>query len=368
MEERDFGRRSFIKSASAVTVSATTAAAGCLGGEGGDGGDGADGEGDGSAEGDGGDAEPAALEVTTPEGNLNIMHFLHGTDEGYWEQRNIDLTARVTSFGEWANALVSGDQDVGTLELNSMATLVDEGEDLVHFGPNLTQINSIFTTPDSDIESVEDLQGATLGLPTWASGTATYIQAMIYDQFGFDIREETDHVTADPASLWNLMTEQNEFDAMIQFTGFTVRGLASPDQVQSIFNAWEFWEEQTGYPALITPWTAKRSWLEENWDLAYRNLQAWSDVQSSFEENTEAVVEQYGRLAGLGDEDIRQTVVDIASDGSLNYPVEEFDEDLVDSQWQLLEAMAELGSIPAVPPKDEHIYTIDEVAENAGVE
>jgi len=315
-------------------------------------------------------AEPdqATLSVTTPEGNLNIMHFLHGIDQGFWGEQNIDLNAQVTSFGRWANALTTGGQSVGTLELNSMATLVDEGEDLVHFGPNLTQINSIFVHPDSDIESPEDLQGATLGLPTWASGTATYIQAMIYDQFGFDIREETEHTTAAPSALWDLFTQQNEFDAMIQFTGFTVKGLANPDMVRPIFNAWEFWEEQTGYPALITPWTAQRSWLEENWGVAHRNLQAWGDTQTSFQENAEQVVNQYGRLAGLTEEGDQEAIVELANDGALTHPVEEVDQELIDSQWQLLEAMAEVGSIPAVPSQEEHFYSYEDVRQNANGE
>jgi NitT/TauT family transport system substrate-binding protein len=295
------------------------------------------------------------------------MHFLHGIDEGFWEQRDVDLDAQVTSFGRWANALTTGNQQVGTLELNSMATLVDKGEDLVHFGPNLTQINSIFVRSDSDIETAEDLRGASLGLPTWASGTATYIQAMIWDQFGFDIREETNNTTADPPSLWSLMTEQNEFDAMIQFTGFTVKGLANPDVVRPIFTAWEFWEEKTGYPALITPWTAKRSWLENNWGLALRNLEAWNDTQESFRENAESVVGQYGRLAGLTDEGDREAIIELANQGALTHDVEQFDSDLIDSQWRLLEAMADLGSIPAVPSKEEHIYSISDVRENAGM-
>ena len=371
MADNPLNRRSFMKASSAAGVALSMGLAGCSGSSGS-----AATESSGTTAASGtvesssmetttAAPDPTSLSVTTPEGNLNIMHFLHGIDEGFWEGRNIDLNAQVTSFGRWANALTTGGQDLGTLELNSMATLDNEGEDLVHVGPNLTQINSVFVQPDSDIESIEDLRGATLGLPTWASGTATYIQAMIYDQFGFDIREETDHTTASPSSLWNLFTQQNEFDAMIQFTGFTVKGLANPDMVRPIFNAWEFWEEQTGYPPLITPWTAQRSWLEDNWSVVYRNLQAWGETQTSFQENAEQVVNQYGRLAGLTDEGDQEAIIELANQGALTYPVEEVGDELIDSQWQLLEAMAEVGSIPAVPSKEEHFYSYEDVRQNA---
>lgn len=366
MADRPLDRRSFVKASGTAGLALSLGLAGCTqsGGSTPESSGGSSATPTTSADGTPA-AEPETLSVTTPEGNLNIMHFLNGIDQGFWDQRNIDLNAKVTSFGRWANALTTGGQSLGTLELNSMATLVDEGEDLVHVGPNLAQINSIFVRPDSDIETVDDLQGATLGLPTWASGTATYIQAMIYDQFGFDIREETDNTTADPSSLWSLFTEQEEFDAMIQFTGYTVKGLANPDTVRPVFNAWEFWSDQTGYPPLITPWTARRSWLENNWDVAYRNLQAWGDAQTSFQENAEQVVSQYGRLAGLTDEGDQEAIIELANQGALTFPVEEVGQGLVDSQWRLLEAMAEVGSIPAVPSKEERFYTYEEVGQNA---
>lgn len=365
MRKNPVDRRSFVKTAGSASVAVTLGLAGCIGGSGADSESDNGGDDDSGSDTGSGEQEMTDLSVTTPEGNLNIMHFLHSTDENIWRDHGINLEAEVTSFGRWANALTTGGQDVGTLELNSMATLVDEGEDLVHFGPNLTQLNSIFVPPDSDIESPEDLRGVKLGLPTWASGTATYIQAMIYDQFGFDIREETDFVESDPPSLWNLMIEQEEFDAMIQFTGFTVKGLASPDKVRSIFNAWEFWEEKTGYPALITPWTTTRGWLEDNWDIAAAIQNAWGDTQTSVQENAEQVVSQYGRLAGLTDEADQQKIVELTNEGALTYPVAEFNDDLIDSQWRLLEAMAEVGSIPEVPSREEHIYSYETVQSNA---
>jgi ABC-type nitrate/sulfonate/bicarbonate transport system substrate-binding protein len=229
----------------------------------------------------------------------------------------------------------------------------------------MTQINSIFVPPDSDIDGVADLRGRTVGVPRWESGTATYIRAMIYDAFGFDIRAETDSVEADPLSLWDTMTKDDDLDAMIQFTGFTVKGLANPDSVRSIFDAWEFWADRTGHPPLITPWTTHRDWLEANWGVASRILSAWENTQRSVRENAGQVVDQYGRLAGLTDPKDKEAVVQLARDGALTCPVAEFDASLVDSQWQLLEAMAAVGSIPAVPPREDHVYTASEVHEKA---
>ncbi|WP_418282859.1 ABC transporter substrate-binding protein [Halorubrum sp. DTA98] len=324
---------------------------------------------DGDAEsdiGDGADADGpiGSVDLLTPEGNLNIIHFLSGTDEGLWNDEGVDFNPEVAAYGRFVNALPTGANEVGLLEYNNLSQYVSAGEDLVQFGPCLTQINSIFVPTDSDIETVEDLQGVRFGHPGWATGTGTYTQAIIAEQYGFDIREANEDVDSDPATLWDLMVEQDEVDAMLQFTGQTVRGLANPDEVRPVFNAWEAWEEQTGYPPLITPWCATRSWLENNYDVALALVEGWAAAQSHVESNAESVVEQYGQLAGVAFED-REAVVDLAASGDLHLPVDEYDDELIDSQWQLIEAMEELGSVEAVPPREDHVISIDALREEA---
>ncbi len=301
-----------------------------------------------------------SVNLLTPEGNLNIMHFLAGTDQGLWEDESVAFSPEVAAYGRFVNALPTGDNEVGLLEYNNISQYVEEGEELVQFGPCITQINSIFVPTDSDIEDVEDLQDITLGHPGWATGTGTYTQAMIWEQHGFDIREANEDVESEPATLWDLMVEQDEVDAMIQFTGQTVRGLANPDEVRPVYNAWEEWEEETGYPPLITPWCATRDWLEDNYDIALALVEGWSSAQEYVESNAEAVVEQYGQLAGV-DYDDRESVIELAESGDLHLPIDEYDEDLIDSQWQLIEAMDDLGSIESVPDREEHIISIDDL-------
>jgi len=337
MEKRRFSRRSFMKSTAGIGAAASVGLAGCMGGGGG---------------------SSDSIELLTPEGNLNIMHFLAGTDEGFWADEGLEFAPEVAAYGRFVNALPSGGNDVGLLEYNNLAQYTQEGEELVQFGPCITQINSIFVPVDSDIETVEDLQGIRFGHPGWSTGTGTYTQAMIWEQHDFDIREENEGVESDPATLYDLMVEQGEVDAMLQFTGQTVRGLANSEDVRPVYNAWEEWEAETGYPPLITPWCAQRSWLEDNYDTALSLVEGWSAAQQHVEDNAESVVSEYGQLAGVGEDD-QEAVIDLATSGGLHLPVDEYTDDLIESQWRLVEAMADLGSIEAVPPRDEHVISID---------
>ena len=342
MPDVELNRRSFTKTLASTGAAATVGLAGCAGGT---------------------DESGEEIELLTPEGNLNIMHFLSGTDEGFWADEELNFAPEVAAYGRFANALPGGN-NVGLLEYNNLARLTEEGEDLVLFGPCITQINSIFVPVDSDIEDVQDLQDIRFGHPGWSTGTGTYTQAMISEQHGFDIREANEDVESDPATLYDLMVEQDEVDAMLQFTGQTVRGLANTDEVRPVYNAWEEWESETGFPPLITPWCAQRSWLEENPDVALSLLEGWSSAQQHIENNAEAVVDEYGQLAGV-DSDEQDAVIELAESGGLHLPVDEFDEDLIESQWRLLDAMADLGSVDSIPPAADHIVSIDELRERA---
>ena len=343
MRKPQVSRRSFTKAAASIAAASTVGLSGCLGGD---------------------EDTEGSLELLTPEGNLNIMHFLAGTDEGFWADEGVDFSPEVAAYGRFVNALPDGGNDVGLLEYNNLAGYVEEGEELVLFGPCITQINSIFVPVDSDIEDVEDLRDIRFGHPGWSTGTGTYTQAMIWEQHGFDIREENDDIESDPSTLYDLMVEQDEVDAMLQFTGQTVRGLANDDEVRPVYNAWEEWETETGFPPLITPWCAQRGWLEENPETALSLLAGWSSAQEHIETNAESVVNEYGQLAGVSEGE-ESAVIELAENGDLHLPVDDFTEELIDSQWRLVEAMEDLGSIDAVPPREDHIISIDELRDMA---
>ncbi|ERG99689.1 MAG: hypothetical protein J07HQX50_00841 [Haloquadratum sp. J07HQX50] len=162
------------------------------------------------------------------------------------------------------------------------------------------------------------------------------------------------------------MNDEGDIDAMVQFTGQTVRGLASPDEVRPLYNAWEGWEEQTGYPPLITPFTTTRSYLEENPENVLAVAEGWASAQEYFQNNTESVVSEYGELAGLSDQANRDTIVELAQNGSMTHPINEYDSDLIDSQWQLLNVLNDLDLIPSVPPREDHVVSISELRSMAG--
>jgi len=348
MKSYDFSRRSFVKATAGLGAASTGLVSGCL------------------SQDEGGSGSAQTIDFDTIEGNLNIMLFRSGIEQGFWEEEGVSLNLEPVPFGRYTTSMTEGGNDVGIMGYPIFSQYNDGDFDFVHFGPCITQINSILVPADSDLESVEDLQGATLGHPGWETATATLMRGLISDQFGFDIREETEGVQSQPSTLWSLMVEQGDIDAMVQFTGQTVRGLASPDEVRPLYNAWEGWEEQTGYPPLITPFTTTRSFLEENPEQVLAVLEGWGSAQEYFQNNTESVVNEYGDLAGLSDQANRDTIIELAQNGSMTQPVEDYNSDLIDSQWQLLEVLSDLELIPAVPPREDHVISISDLRSMAG--
>lgn len=348
MKNYDFSRRSFMKATAGIGAASSTLVSGCL-------------SQDGSGRGD-----ASTIDFDTIEGNLNIMLFRSGMEQGFWEDEGVSLNIEQVPFGRYTTSMTSGGNDVGIMGYPIFCQYNDGEYDFVHFGPCITQINSILVPADSDLETVEDLQGATLGHPGWQTATATLMRGLISDQFGFDIREETEGVQSQPSTLWSLMVDQGDIDAMVQFTGQTVRGLASPDEVRPLYNAWEGWEEQTGYPPLITPFTTTRSYLDENPENVLAVAEGWKSAQDYFLNNTESVVNEYGELAGLSDEANRETIVELAQDGAMTQPVNEYNSELIDSQWQLLNVLNDLDLVPSVPEREDHVISISDLRSMAG--
>ena len=72
------------------------------------------------------------------------------------------------------------------------------------------------------------------------------------------------------------------------------------------------------------------------------------------------MVNEYGQLAGVSEGE-ESAVIELAESGDLHLPVDDYTEELIDSQWRLVEAMEDLGSIEAIPPREDHIISIGDL-------
>jgi len=179
--------------------------------------------------------------------------------------------------------------------------------------------------------------------------------AMLQNSFDIDIREDIETQSAGPAVLYDQMVEEGSLDAVMLWTGHTVKTLANDDEVTQIMSAIDHWTEQTGEPPMILNYGVRRDWLEEYPGEALGYIEAWDDgVNWAFENDAiQNMYQQYGRLAGLTSDAERETLLELFDqERVLMRPQSDWDESLVDAQWQLYELVEETGFIESAPSRD----------------
>jgi len=355
-------------------VAGISSLAGCSGG-----GDGSSDNGDGGGDGGGDDSSNASEEDNTqstpqgplnddpltyiiPEGQLDIPIFLATTQEGIWRDRRLKINPKVTSFGKYARGLTTGDSRIGSVNASIFNSAQNQDQDVLIFGANLQQLNSVFVRSDSDIESPADLESRKVGVPFWSSGTTKTVASMIYDEFDIHLEDDTRAKSAPPAVLWEQLVSKEELDAIVEFTGFTIKGLGNPDKVREIMSARKFWKDRTGYPSLVTMFAARGDYIRENPDVARNFLEGWNASVEYTKNNLQEVFDQFGLLAGLESDAEFEVALDQFESGNVTVgDPAEWNQDLIDAQFQLFEAMNEAGFTEGVPTKNDSRITYSEL-------
>lgn len=340
-------RRKLIRAGGAAAAGALGSMAGCMtqitgGGGGGDG------------------DSPTKVKILGSEGAVYIPVYFLGRENDIWEKHGIDLSIEITGFGKFTRAF-----NADLSSLTSFPTLtgvqnINGGEDLVYIGSHMNIINPTFVRKDSDIESIKDLKGNTLGVPFWSSTNTLTNKAMWSEIKDFDMKKDTgDTTAAAPPSLWNLLVNEKEIDAMIPFTGYAIKALANPDKVRPIFDPVEVWKKETGHAPPVTSIVAEKSWVKENPDAARSFVDAWNEAVDYFRNNIDTAISQYGRLAGLSNDSEIKVVKDQVNKKRL-FP-QQWNKEYIKSNWKLLEYVHAQGDIESVPDMNSHTYTKPEL-------
>jgi len=298
----------------------------------------------------------------TPDDKMTNPLFMAASEDGIWEEYGIDFQPNFTSYGRSSRSLTDGEADIGHVDQATFLNARNNDEDIVLLGPMEKLVNGVFTNADSDIDGPEDLVEQRVGVPFWDSGTTMLLTSMWADEYGFDVRDDTDATATEPPVLWELMTEQDEFDAIMQFTNWTITARTRDDVVREIFDPAEFWEERTGHVPMITYHAARRSWLEEddNAQLLLDFLDGWSDAIDHFNDNSEEIMDRYGRLGQLEDDDERELVSDILRTDGLPQPAT-WDEEFIENEFELLDLIGEYDFVDEVPTPEEGAITYEEL-------
>jgi len=127
-------------------------------------------------------------------------------------------------------------------------------------------------------------------------------------------------------------------------------------------SARKFWKDRTGYPSLVTMFAARGDYIRENPDVARNFLEGWNASVEYTKNNLQEVFDQFGLLAGLESDAEFEVALDQFESGNVTVgDPAEWNQDLIDAQFQLFEAMNEAGFTEGVPTKNDSRITYSEL-------
>lgn len=159
----------------------------------------------------------------------------------------------------------------------------------------------IITAADAPYETIEDLQGMTIGHYGDDSTGTLSVSLLLSEYADLDYFTDFNLVTASPAALVDLLAA-GEIDAAMTFEPHISRAKATIDGgIKVVYDPGEVWREQTGGMLPTTTLAARDEWISSNPELAQSVLDAWCEASEYINSNPEEIVSDpaYDELLGL---------------------------------------------------------------------
>lgn len=242
----------------------------------------------------GGDSGGGTQQITlvTPNPSaIVVANFCAAQGEGYLEDEGLEVTFEaVDGSGAVVQALVANQGEIGLPGPGPVLNAWAQGEEPVMFFNHYAQsLFGIVVPEDSDIKSVEDLSGSTLGVGT-VDGTEVTFSRAILDDVGLTFDEDYEILPVGDGGPATAAFERGEIDAY---------AAALPDMVII---------ESRGLPIeVITPkeyldlfgngFTAMQSFIDENPDVIEGFTRAMTKGTEFALENKEETLEHCAELS-----------------------------------------------------------------------
>lgn len=294
------------------------------------------------------------VRVVIPRNSIFVLSWMGANDAGIFRQHGIELEVDPRPFAGYLAALPAKECLASTYSGIDAILKMNHGMDLVVIGGGLTTFQEVFVPKDSPIKTVGDLRGKRFG--AWSTGAGAFkaTRAAVLDSTGLDLVKDTNMVQLAPPALFKML-ENGSIDAMLNISSFTVQAASQPDRFRPIFSSNEYWKQKTGYPVVWSaPLVAWRSWVDENPTRA-KNFAA--AVAASFRwlrqpANLDAAIQKYGTLAGVTSPAAAVTYKKWL--GEKRIFLADWDQKVVDAQWQFLEMAKRHNVLDEIPAKEKH--------------
>lgn len=133
----------------------------------------------------GGEGEALSIDIGTPSDTLSssFYAFVAARDLGFWEEENLTVNLVPGSgSGSLVEQIVAGNLPTGAPSTPAVVEALGSGLELINWYHYQTgSIFGIWVPEDSPIQSVEDLEGATIGISEAGSGELAVLNAALED-------------------------------------------------------------------------------------------------------------------------------------------------------------------------------------------
>lgn len=143
----------------------------------------ASGDPDSTADGADGDGERAITVVTPFPSAIAFANLYVAEAHGYFQDEGLDLTIEVVNGGSaTVQAVAAGQADIGVTGPAPILQGAATGRDVVAFTTDYyDSVYSLITIPETGIQSIDDLEGQTVGISDFSGGEVPIVEATLQD-------------------------------------------------------------------------------------------------------------------------------------------------------------------------------------------
>jgi ABC-type nitrate/sulfonate/bicarbonate transport system substrate-binding protein len=304
-------------------------------------------------------ADLKPVKITNPRNSILALVSLGGQMAGIYKKHGIALEPDIRPFAGHMAALPAKAVPCAQYAGTAAIARINKGMNLAFIAGGLTVMQEVFVKKDNPAKSIPDLKGKKFG--SWSTGAGAYkaVRAAIMDAYGMDVEKDTEFVQAAAPALMALLA-RGDVDSMFNISSLTIRAASQPDKYRSVFAPNDYWKQKTGHAIVWSaPLVCWKDWVEEDKDRA-RNLS--EAVTESMEwlrdpKNFEEAVGKHGKIAGITKKPEIKTYEDWMAKKKIF--LTEWDETVLNSQWQFLEMAKKHGLLDKVPDQSQYGLVLD---------
>ncbi|MCD4527060.1 ABC transporter substrate-binding protein [Nocardioides sp. cx-173] len=231
------------------------------------------------------------LGVPLPAMEMGYGNLALAEVEGYFEDEGIKIEAQfVKDSSGVLQALSAGNIDIGSTNPDAALAARDKGQDVVMvYNSTRTSIQYYAVLPDSDIDSVEDLEGKTIGVSSLQSGAKT-TSDLALDFAGIDPESDVTYESVGVGAPALDALQRGRIDVLMLWT-------AAYAEMESLGVELEYIKPESTENLFSTGFVVDRKWAEDNQEIIEGFGRAWArstlHMINNPVETVEATWEQY---------------------------------------------------------------------------